>query len=102
MFFTVLYASLFGVALFIPNQYSVQLFRQYFRKSFLNTSAMSDRQYYEDVKLFFEGVTSNKFTHQQIQELVRLYRFRFNPNQEYTQCGSCIRRMLKSLRKDLI
>ena len=63
---------------------------------------MKDRQYYEDVKLFFEGVTSNKFTHQQIQELVRLYRFRFNPNQEYTQCGSCIRRMLKSLRKDLI
>jgi hypothetical protein len=63
---------------------------------------MSDRQYYEDVKLFFEGVTSNKFTHEQIKEMIRLYRFRFNPNQEYTQCGSCIRRILKSLRKDLL
>lgn len=63
---------------------------------------MTSKQYHQDVKLFFDSVTSNKFTHEQINEMVRLYRFRFNPNQEYTQCGSCIRRMLKNLRKDLL
>lgn len=62
---------------------------------------MTDKEYYKDVKLFFEGVTSNKFNHEQIKEMIRLYQFRFNPSQEYTQCGSCIRRILKSLRKDL-
>lgn len=63
---------------------------------------MLDKNYYKDVKLFFDSVTSNRFTHEQIKELVRLYRVKFNPTQEYTQCGSCIRRMLKNLRKDLL
>jgi DNA-binding winged helix-turn-helix (wHTH) protein len=61
---------------------------------------LKEREYHSRLRIFIDGITTNVFTHQDIIEMVTLYRFRFDPSQQLTKCGSCIRRMLKNLRQE--
>lgn len=45
--------------------------------------------------------TSNtRFTHDELKELITLYRYKHNSSQDWTHCGSCIRRMIKAINRD--
>lgn len=61
----------------------------------------SDSEYNERLREWKSKQTSNsKVSHDQLKELITLYRYKHLPHQEWTQCGSCVRRMLKAINKD--